>query len=117
MKMLVTPPSSTAPPKNPLQDDYKQFPNSKRGTTLWTSLQDEYELNDEERFWRGIYTDLLERGYTLRPRYAPDWTPSWVGTNILPMYCEDSSPSMVSGIAPALCHLKADGLHSSSTTA
>ncbi|PBK97492.1 hypothetical protein ARMGADRAFT_1060679 [Armillaria gallica] len=33
---------------------------------------------------------LKECGYKLRPRLQPDWTPSWTGTNKLPVLCEDS---------------------------
>ncbi|KDN39486.1 hypothetical protein RSAG8_08781, partial [Rhizoctonia solani AG-8 WAC10335] len=37
---------------------------------------------------------LLSKGYRLRPRYQPDWTPSWKGTNIKPSKCEDSIDSL-----------------------
>ncbi|CAL1707719.1 unnamed protein product [Somion occarium] len=30
-----------------------------------------------EQFWRDHWLWLKERGYTLRPRYGPDWVPSW----------------------------------------
>ncbi|KAJ7713703.1 hypothetical protein B0H16DRAFT_1435819 [Mycena metata] len=30
-----------------------------------------------ELFWRDYQPWLLERGYRLRPRYQPDWIPSW----------------------------------------
>ncbi|SJL11183.1 uncharacterized protein ARMOST_14586 [Armillaria ostoyae] len=40
-----------------------------------------YGVSDEicphEVIWRGYYNFLLERGYQLRPRYHPDWIPSW----------------------------------------
>ncbi|SJL11189.1 uncharacterized protein ARMOST_14592 [Armillaria ostoyae] len=35
------------------------------------------ELNSYEIFWRDTYHFLCERGYKLRPRYHPDWVPSW----------------------------------------
>ncbi|KAF7323793.1 Protein kinase domain-containing protein [Mycena kentingensis (nom. inval.)] len=34
---------------------------------------------DGEMFWVHLYPFLLERGYQLRPRYSPDWVPSWSG--------------------------------------
>ncbi|KAJ7228306.1 hypothetical protein GGX14DRAFT_612096 [Mycena pura] len=30
-----------------------------------------------EVFWRDHYDYILEHGYKLRPRYRPDWVPSW----------------------------------------
>ncbi|KAI0363366.1 hypothetical protein BV20DRAFT_958448 [Pilatotrama ljubarskyi] len=35
------------------------------------------ELNAGERWWRDHQAWLAERGYALRPRYRPGWTPSW----------------------------------------
>ncbi len=35
------------------------------------------ELTSYEIFWRDTYHFLCERGYKLRPRYHPDWVPSW----------------------------------------
>ena len=32
-----------------------------------------------ETFWRDHQVWLAERGYMLRPRYKPDWQPSWEG--------------------------------------
>ncbi|KAH9851086.1 kinase-like domain-containing protein [Lenzites betulinus] len=52
-----------------------------------------YKLTEFEREWRDKQPHLLVRGYwsyTLRPRYARNWQPSWAGTNIDPFYCEDS---------------------------
>ncbi|KAI0737365.1 kinase-like domain-containing protein [Daedaleopsis nitida] len=49
-----------------------------------------YKLIDAEIFWRDRYMELEKSGYTLRPRYHPDWTPSWLGTNLDPLHCEDS---------------------------
>ena len=48
-----------------------------------------------EFFWRDHYTWLQEQGYTLRPRYHPDWTPSWTGTKKDSDYCEDGQISNV----------------------
>ena len=54
-----------------------------------------YNLMDAEVYWKDRYFWLHERGYALRTRYHPDWKPSWVGTNIDPMFCEDSIPIIV----------------------
>ncbi|KAK7448444.1 hypothetical protein VKT23_013706 [Stygiomarasmius scandens] len=35
------------------------------------------DLTAAEAFWRDHSTWLEERGYHLRPRYQPDWKPSW----------------------------------------
>ncbi|KAI0709588.1 kinase-like domain-containing protein [Cerioporus squamosus] len=46
-------------------------------------------LTEGEIFWRERYDWLRQSGYELRPRYRPDWTPSWTGTNKLIISCED----------------------------
>ncbi|KAH9035561.1 hypothetical protein EDB85DRAFT_868892 [Lactarius pseudohatsudake] len=33
-----------------------------------------------ERWWRDRYNDIVEQGYRLRPRYHPQWEPSWLNT-------------------------------------
>ena len=38
------------------------------------------ELDENEIWWRDHQVWLQERGYMLRPRYRPDWTPSWEDT-------------------------------------
>ncbi|KAH9858864.1 kinase-like domain-containing protein [Lenzites betulinus] len=43
----------------------------------------------DEHFWRDHYTWLEGKGYQLRPRYRPNWTPSWLGTKKDPDRCED----------------------------
>ncbi|KII92692.1 hypothetical protein PLICRDRAFT_679064 [Plicaturopsis crispa FD-325 SS-3] len=52
-----------------------------------------------ERFWVQHYTWLEERGYRLRKRFAPDWIPSWLETNKLLDYFEDSR----SVFTPQIC--------------
>lgn len=59
-------------------------------------LQGVYDLNQNEEWWRDQYGLLLSRGYKLRRRFRPDWTPSWLGTNLLPLHCEDSIRQIVS---------------------
>lgn len=53
------------------------------------------EVNEDEQIWRDRYTFFLGRGYQLRPRYAPGWIPSWIGTDIDPFYCEDAVEQIV----------------------
>ncbi|KAI0774951.1 kinase-like domain-containing protein [Trametes elegans] len=52
-----------------------------------------YDLFPHELFWQARYRHLLDRGYLLRPRYSPEWKPSWEGTSLDPMFCEDSISS------------------------
>jgi hypothetical protein len=47
------------------------------------------ELFKGEIYWRNLQVWLKEQGYTLRPRYSPDWTPSWKGTKKDHFTCED----------------------------
>ncbi|KAF8838516.1 hypothetical protein BDN67DRAFT_868282, partial [Paxillus ammoniavirescens] len=47
------------------------------------------KLSDPEFWWRDHYQWLEKSGYLLRPRYAPDWTPSWEGTKKEWFACED----------------------------
>ncbi|KAI0827734.1 kinase-like domain-containing protein [Trametes gibbosa] len=53
-----------------------------------------YGLTPCEKTWRDKQPHLLKKGYALRPRYALDWKPSWIGTNLDPHYCEDSITSI-----------------------
>ncbi|KAF9803772.1 hypothetical protein IEO21_09579 [Rhodonia placenta] len=46
-------------------------------------------LAKAEYYWRDRYQWLKERGYLLRPRYRPDWVPSWQGTKKDYSDCED----------------------------
>lgn len=46
-------------------------------------------LYAEEVWWRDHQPWLQSRGYMLRPRYMPDWTPSWKGTGKHWSQCED----------------------------
>ncbi|KAI0629616.1 kinase-like domain-containing protein [Trametes polyzona] len=49
-----------------------------------------FNLSSAELAWQARYDYLKERGYLLRPRYSPDWKPSWLNTNNDPIFCEDS---------------------------
>ncbi|KAL6300710.1 kinase-like domain-containing protein [Sparassis latifolia] len=66
-----------------------------------------YALHEGEIFWRDRQPYLDEHGYALRPRYHPEWSPSWQGTNIDPMFCEDSISLIVHVVIDAT--RKADG--------
>ena len=46
-------------------------------------------LNDSEIFWRILQPWLLERGYQLRDRFSPDWTPSWLKQRKSVIACPD----------------------------
>jgi hypothetical protein len=46
-------------------------------------------LSADEIWWRRQYEWLKVRGYLLRPRYAPDWIPSWEGSKRHALDCED----------------------------
>lgn len=48
-----------------------------------------------EVFWRDRYDWLKSIGFTLRPRYKPDWIPSWTNTDILHIRFEDSVEILV----------------------
>ena len=50
----------------------------------------EYDLLMHEVWWRDRFAMLESHGYRLRPRYHPDWKPSWLDTDVNPTYAEDS---------------------------
>ena len=47
------------------------------------------ELDENEIWWRDHQVWLQERGYMLRPRYRPDWVPSWSTGNRMYFQYED----------------------------
>ncbi|KAF7375711.1 Protein kinase domain-containing protein [Mycena sanguinolenta] len=57
-----------------------------------------------EQFWVDSYEFLLSRGYQLRPRYHPDWVPSW-GPKRHPIgdQCDDFLASYTTNALDALC--------------
>lgn len=57
---------------------------------------EEDQLTPNEIWWSQHFEWLKDRGYLLRPRYAPDWVPSWKGTKKERFSCEDSNVPMVS---------------------
>nr|GAT49096.1 predicted protein [Mycena chlorophos] len=49
------------------------------------------ELSPGEEYWRDHYEWLKSCGYELRPRFRPDWVPSWkVDSTKTAMLCSDS---------------------------
>ncbi|KAJ3824527.1 hypothetical protein F5880DRAFT_367262 [Lentinula raphanica] len=46
-------------------------------------------LWDHEIIWRDHYDWFKSKGYLLRPRYRPDWIPSWIGSSEFPLMFED----------------------------
>ncbi|KIK92411.1 hypothetical protein PAXRUDRAFT_829989, partial [Paxillus rubicundulus Ve08.2h10] len=54
-----------------------------------TSTTEDGQLSEPEVWWSQHYEWLKDNGYLLRPRYAPDWTPSWRGTKKNWFLCED----------------------------
>ena len=49
-------------------------------------------LLPSELFWRDQFDWLLQSGYELRPRYRPNWVPSWLNEtgNLKESDAEDS---------------------------
>ncbi|KAI8971014.1 kinase-like protein [Trametes punicea] len=75
-------------PKRLPQYVYLSEENIERYTA--STLKGHYSLLPSEVWWRDRQHYLLEAGYILRPRYWPNWRPSWLGTDLNPMFCEDS---------------------------
>ncbi|KIM38846.1 hypothetical protein M413DRAFT_75436 [Hebeloma cylindrosporum] len=59
-------------------------------------------LGRGEIYWRHKYQWLHDRGYQLRPRYSPDWIPSWVSTTKNHRICEDVEDIQHSPICDAI---------------
>ncbi|KAF8602471.1 kinase-like protein [Ceratobasidium sp. AG-I] len=47
------------------------------------------QLSEAEKRWVSFQPYLLSKGYNLRPRYQPNWVPSWKRTGEDPRNCED----------------------------
>ncbi|KAJ7450250.1 kinase-like domain-containing protein [Mycena galericulata] len=60
-------------------------------------------LYDEERFWVDIQPFLLAKGYQLRPRYHPDWIPSWISKQKGAKEYEDSLEGEFTSVLDATC--------------
>src|SRR5882724_11126383 len=57
--------------------------------------RDSTQLKPPEHFWTDHQKWLESRGYMLRPRFRPDWVPSWRGTNKFYFSCEDGRSNYV----------------------
>ncbi|KAJ3832050.1 hypothetical protein F5878DRAFT_729487 [Lentinula raphanica] len=71
-------------------------------TAQETIYDDEEDLNIDntklwpsEIFWREHYHWLKSKGYLLRPRYHPDWVPSWLGSTKFARSFEDCQTRML----------------------
>lgn len=54
------------------------------------------ELRIAEKMWRDRYHFFKDKlGLVLRPRYHPDWKPSWIARQQDPLYCEDAIAQVV----------------------
>jgi hypothetical protein len=51
-----------------------------------------------EEWWRDQYSAIYGRGYDLRPRYHPNWVPSWTRSGRDFYAVEDGQPTIVSGL-------------------
>ncbi|KAG1885163.1 hypothetical protein F4604DRAFT_1648090 [Suillus subluteus] len=58
-------------------------------------------LSVYEVWWCQQYQWLKAHGYLLRPRYAPEWVPSWEGSQRHPFTCEDGHISQFPQIIDA----------------
>jgi hypothetical protein len=54
------------------------------------------KLRSNEVYWRDLQPWLAKSGYMLRPRYRPDWAPSWKGTTRNWRDLEDEQEARVS---------------------
>ncbi|KAI9509446.1 kinase-like domain-containing protein [Russula earlei] len=52
-------------------------------------------LVQTEKWWRDHYNELAEHGYRLRPRYHPDWQPSWIKSGKDFYTVEDGQPTIL----------------------
>jgi hypothetical protein len=67
-------------------------PRSHSGLTSGT----DDDLFKSEQWWRDRYNDIYDRGYQLRPRYHPNWVPSWKALRRDFYDVEDGQPTIVS---------------------
>lgn len=61
------------------------------------------ELDPREVWWRDRYNQLKSYGYLLRPRYNPDWVPSWRTTNTNRTNSEDGKRLEVGNFSLCRC--------------
>jgi hypothetical protein len=96
MKKALTPPKgkSTKKTKAELKAEEEERRNALRTRRELEIFGQERNhrpgaLSANETWWCQQYLWLKSQGYLLRRRYAPDWVPSWEGTQRNPFDCED----------------------------
>ncbi|KAI0823384.1 kinase-like domain-containing protein [Trametes gibbosa] len=70
-------------------------------STNATRVVEDNGLFRDEHLWREHYTWLESEGYRLRPRYQPNWTPSWLRTKKDPDKCEDGRSPLYTTVLDA----------------
>ncbi|KAI0310990.1 hypothetical protein OF83DRAFT_1088003 [Amylostereum chailletii] len=85
--------SPIAPPPNTLSMQntvHSQYPSSPAAPHYVGDPDDIFgKLFANERQWRDRQLFLESKGYMLRPRLRPGWTPSWKTSKKSPLRCED----------------------------
>lgn len=71
-------------PKYMRAEDAKEAEEFRRRTEAGA-----YDLLSFEVWWRDRAQIFEDHGYQLRSRLRPGWVPSWKGTDINPLWCED----------------------------
>jgi len=68
----------------------------------------------QKEFWVAQYSFLLSRGYQLRPRYEPNWVPSWTNGGHMKALAEDAIRPLVSGMSCTVYSVPGNSLTSPS---
>ncbi|KAJ7743785.1 kinase-like domain-containing protein [Mycena metata] len=66
----------------------------------WARMRENSGIQEREMWWVEHQPFLLSRGYALRPRYNPNWTPTWElpgNEELSTLRCEDSLPIKIAG--------------------
>ncbi|KAJ3556600.1 hypothetical protein NM688_g1940 [Phlebia brevispora] len=58
-------------------------------------------LRKHELWWRDSQKWLEDKGYMLRPRYQPEWVPSWEGNGRRHLLCEDGAATFYGNLMDA----------------
>ncbi|KAH9971427.1 kinase-like domain-containing protein, partial [Lactifluus volemus] len=56
-----------------------------------------------EKWWRDHYLSIETHGYKLRPRYHPDWEPSWIKAGKVFYEVEDGQATISRAVMDAVC--------------
>ena len=79
-----------------LSFEYVEVPQMDKPSSEFDILSSDDIRSGVEEKWVTFQPYLLSKGYRLRPRYHPDWVPSWKkDTSLHPSDCEDSFDCMV----------------------